>query len=405
MTGAEKGKIWMVLDHPMQFAVAMGVASYWKQQRYAINLLVSPHPYWGKVDINRYKAHFNDVFFMERPDYTWHPLSVIRTIYQIWRLKRRLARLNIGQNDVIVGLSIFHYLENIVLSMHPENFKIAIMPAVVYEECTRELDNDAYYTPPEGWIAGVLIEPVMGLYRTYCKKERLHPDTYWRLRYRKSLLEIYDRVVVMGDVSSDKNPDAERICAMPYPYVLTLSEEKLKETAIPTRKKVVFFGDSFRAGIWGLKPDIYSRYLNQCLSFLRTKYGDTYQLVYRPHPAESDEEAKYLDLKDFIIEKNTMLSELYFYENHSSIEAVFSVASTSSRSAYHFFINAYSFLDIFPFDSTAGNYFRAEMGNVPEEFYISDLTSTPLRYINAASIKSVIYSCRNTLDMVLHKQQ
>ncbi len=398
-----KQKIWMVLDHPMQFSIALALAAYWRDKVSAINLLVSSHAYWNRVDIELYKDKFHEIFFVERPDYTWHPVHIVRWLWQIWRLKRKIKLLGINRDDVIVGLSIFHYLENIVLSTHPENQKIAIMPAVVYKECTRDLNQDIYFTPPEGWVASLFIEPLTGLHHTYCKKEKLYPNTYWRLRYRQPLLEIYDRVVVMGNITEEDRPSGEGLYTIPYPYVLAL-EGKLEAKSKETKKKVVFFGDSFRDGLWGIAPETYASHLNECLAYLRKIYGATHQLVYRPHPTESDEEIKYLDLNQFEIEKDGMLAELYFYKNLENINAVFSVASTSSRSAFYFFLNAYAFLNVFPFDNAAKTYFRSEMGNIPYDFFIGNLSSVPTRYVKPENINSAKKSCQNVLNMVLQRQ-
>jgi hypothetical protein len=393
----------MVLEHPMQFSIALALAAHWRDRVSAINLLVSSHPYWKRVDIDLYRDKFDGISFMERPDYTWHPIRVIRWLRQIWSLKRRIKRLGINRNDVIVGLSVFSYLENIVLSTHPENLKIAVIPEVIYEECTRDLNQDSYFTPPEGWVARLLIEPLNGLHRTYCKKEKLHPDTYWRLRYRKPLPEIYDKVAVMGNITAADMHINERIYTMPYPYVVGLKDKKEAKSKV-AKKKVVFFGDFFRNGLWGVEPETYAQHLNECLAYLRRINGATHQLVYRPHPAESGEELKYLDLNQFEIEKDGMLSELYFYKYREDIEAVFSVASTSSRSAFHFFLNAYAFFNVFPFDSAARAYFKKEMGNVPSDFFISELLSEPNRYVKLENQNSAKKSCQNVLDMVLKRE-
>jgi len=388
----------------MQIATALPLATHWRKKTF-VNLLISPHPYWSRVDIESYRQFFDDIFILERPDYTCQPIRVMFWLWQIQRLKRRISHLGIDCDDIIVGLSVFHYLENIVLSTHRHNLKIAIMPAIVYEECTRNLDQDIYYTPPEGWVANLLVEPVAGLYRTYCKKEKLYPETYWRLRYRKPLLEIYDQVLVMGETPTKNSLDNQRIIAIPYPYVLALDETELEVVKRDSEKKVVFFGDSFVDGLWGVKADVYARYLNHCLSYLRTTYGTTHQLIYRPHPAETDEERKYLDLSQFEIETDGILAELYFYQNLKNIDTVFSVASTSSRAAFHFFLNAYSFIDIFPFDNIAKTALKKEMGNVPCEFFIQELSGIQPRYVKPENMNNARKSCQNALDMVLQYQR
>ena len=401
----EKQKVWIVLDHPQQFATALGIASYWDREKFIFNLLISPHPYWAKVDINLYKHQFDEIHFLERPDYTPNPIRVLKMIFQILRLKKGVAQLGIPQNDIIIGLSIFHYLENIVLSMHPKNLKIAIIPPVVYQECIREMDKNIYMNTLEGWLANWIVEPITGLHRTYCMKERLHPDTYWRIKYRESLLDIFDKVVVLGDFPGEKSYFGDNIITMPFPYVLAFEKaEAANNHRDKSPQKIVFFGDAFRGGIWGITPEIYAKNSNACLSFLREKYGSTYKLVYRPHPAETDE-IKLLDLNQFEVENDGMLAELYLYKKIEDIYAVFSVGSNASRSAFQFFINAYAFLNIFSYDEAAKKYFRLEMGNVPSDFYINDLSMTPNRYIKTEDINVAIKKCRDVLDTVLQKSK
>ncbi|MFC1965155.1 hypothetical protein ACFLWG_04060 [Chloroflexota bacterium] len=401
MAKSDKQKIWIVLDHPMQFATALAIASHWGREDFVLNLLISPHPYWRKVDINLYRYQFDEVIYLERPDYTWHPIRALQMILRIWRLKRRIARLNIKLDDIIIGLSVFHYLENMVLSMQSRNRKIAIMPSVVYQESINKIDKSIYRGTLEGWLASWLVEPIAGLHRTYCMKERLHPERYWRIRYKESLPDIYHKVVVLGTISDGGYQLGNSIITMPYPYVLALGETK-EENFDNARKsqKVVFFGNSFSEGYFGLKPEVYAHYVNQCLSFLREKYASTHKLVYRPHPTESDE-IKLLNLDQFDIEDDGMLSELYFYKNFADIYAVFSVGSTSSRTALHFFINAYAFINTFPFDEATKNYFRLEMGSVPDDFYIRDFSRTPKRYIKMKDADAAIKRCQDVLDLVL----
>lgn len=404
MSKNTKQKIWIVLDHPQQFATALGLVSYWRRRKFIINLIISPHTYWAKVDIDRYRNQFDNIHFFERPDYTCNPIKLLFMVYQIFRLRRKITKLIIHQNDIIVGLSVFHYLENIVLSLSPKNPKIAIMPHVVYNECRRTMDKNIYKNTFEGWLANWIVEPITGLYQTYCMKERLHPDTYWRIRYREELLNIYSDVIILGNAAGAEDHLGDKIHKMPFPYVLALGHLQKLQNGINSGncnpQKVVFFGDAFGRGIWGVPPEVYAKHLNKCLSFLREKYSSTYKLVYRPHPTEKDE-IKYLNLDQFEIENDGMLAELYLYENINRIYAVFSSGSNASRSALHFFINAYAFLDIFPYDNAGKAYFRNEMGNVPEDFYIRDLSLAPNRYIDDEAVIRAKRICENILETVL----
>ena len=320
-------------------------------------------------------------------------------ILKILRVKKRIAQLKIQPSDIIIGFAGSAFNENIMLSMHPKNLKIAIMPGVVYEECIRPVDKSIYKNTLEGWLANWIVEPITGLHRTWCMRDRLHPGLIWWIRYKKSLPEIYDKVVVLGNFSTQIG---ENIITMPFPYVLAL-QKKGSNRSNKKPQKVVFFG----ADILGfvatqIDPRIYAKTMNACLSFLRKKYGSTYRLVYRPHPDETTER-RLLDLDQFEIEDDGMLSEFYFYKNIENIHAVFSVESTSSRSAFHFFVNAYSFLNVFPYDEEMKNYFRLMMGNVPDDFYINDLSRMPKRYVNTVDMNEAIKKCQDVLDAVIRK--
>lgn len=392
--------MWIVLDHPQQFATALGIATYLGREKFIFNLLISPHPYWKKVDINLYKHQFDEIHFLERPDYTPNPINVLRMIFQIIRLKKRIAQLGINQNDIIVGLSIIHYLENIVLSVHQRNLKIAIMSQVVYQVCIQEMDENIYRNTLEGWLANWIVEPITGLNRTYCMKERRYPNSYWCIRYRKSLLDIFNKVIILGNISFENNYVGDNIITMPFPYVLALKNSVAESNQRnDNHKKIVFFGTSFRTGMWNITPEIYAKNLNACLSFLREKYGMNFKLVYRPHPTEKDE-IKQLDLRQFEIENDGMLAELYLYKNAEDIHAVFSVCSSSSMSAFQIFINAYAFMNIFPYDERVKKIFRLEMGNVPDDFYINGLSAAPNRYINNININAAIKQCIAVLDNI-----
>jgi len=53
MATSEKQKIWMVLGHPLEFLTALAIASYWGREKYALNSLISRHPYCRKVDMRK----------------------------------------------------------------------------------------------------------------------------------------------------------------------------------------------------------------------------------------------------------------------------------------------------------------------------------------------------------------
>ncbi len=454
----EKRKIWMVLDHSQELATALALASYWERKEFVSNLLISPHPYWRKVDFKLYEHQFDKIVFLERPDNIpapfpkpgriltrlhagrrvaklkgepaglairrmilrrlratlLYPAHLLGLILKIRRVKKEVARLAIQQSDILIWLAVGHFADSIVLSMHPHNLKIAVINSEVYQRGTSPVDRDIYQDTFEGWVANRLIEPITGLHRTYKVRSRAHPELPLMTRYRKSLPEIYDGVVVLGESSNPEIELGDNVIRMPYPYVLirngirnNYNHNKLK--------KVVFFGSKFTGAIAGIiDPEVYAKRLNSCLDFVREKYGADYKLVYRPHPREDDgagpldlnrfeDELRFLNLDQFEIETDGMMAELYFCRNVENIHSVFSVESTSSRSALHFFINAYSFLDIFPYDVEMKTFFKSFIGDVPDEFYLDDLSTVPVRYVKTKDMSETMRKCQNVLDTLLVK--
>jgi len=435
---------WLVFDHARWLAEALAMVSYWGREKYIFNLLIFPSGYWQKrVDFNLYKDQFDEIILLERPMYfsspfrkpladlkmlrqirsvaqiegrpsnivivrsifhrlqsiLLYPVRILGIILKILRVKKRISSLKIQPSDIIIGFAGIIFGENIVISMHPKNLKIAVMHGQTYEECTRPIAKKFYTNTVEGWLANWIIEPLTGLHRTYYMKDRLHQGLHWWARYRKPLLEIYDKAVVLGNFPSQTGSN---ILTMPFPYVLGLKKTRNNHSS-KEPQKVVFFGTDFLGFITSqMEPEVYVQKLNACLSFLREKFGSTYKLVYRPHPADTAER-HLLDLNQFEIEDDGMLSELYLYRNIDNIHAVFSDVSSSSRSALHFFINAYSFLNLFPYDEAMKHYFRLAMGNVPDDFYINDLSMMPKRYVQTENTNETIKKCQDVLDSVLRR--
>ena len=453
VSNSKNQKIWMILNNPTGMVTALAMASHWGREKFVLNLLISRHPYWQKIDITPYEDQFDKIVFLDHIDYVpgpfpkprrilrsfrtgkrvaqlkdqpanlaisqmilrrlratlLYPIHIAKMILKIRRVKKEVARLGIQQEDILIWLTVWHFVDNIVLSMHPQNLKIAVITSETYQRGTKAFDKDVYENTFEGWITNWLIEPITGLPQTYCVKDRFHPELPFMVRHKHPLPEVFDKIVILGDFSEQTKDD---IIPMPFPYVLAIIKEG-RNHAGTGPQQVVFFGSKFTGAIAGIvDPEIYAKHLNSCLAFVRDKYGSNCKLVYRPHPRESDsvgslnlsqyeDELRFLDLKQFEIETDGTFAELYFCRNIENIQAVFSVESTSSRSAFHFFINAYSFLDIFPYDEGMKEYFRRFIGEVPDEFYINDLSMMPKEYVKTEDSKASTRRCQKVLDVLL----
>jgi hypothetical protein len=189
--------------------------------------------------------------------------------------------------------------------------------------------------------------------------------------------------VVLGNLYDEFNSNHSRTVFMPYPYIL---ESRERKEPVPlkndNRQKVVdFWGTVFaEEGVQPIKSREFAAMVNKCLSFLRRNYANTHRLVYRPHPQETDRDWRLLDLEQFELETDRQIAELYMYDNREIIEAMFSVHSTSSRSAVNFGINSYVFCETFGFDELTNQHNRRHLGRQPDGFYIKDLANSPTEY-------------------------
>ena len=387
----------MILDHPQQLAIALGIIACLDENKFVFNLIVSTHHYWKKVDINKYKNQFSEIHFFERPDYVSTPIRFVKNFLLMNRLKTDISKLGIQEKDIIIGFSIVYYIENIVLSMYPNNYKVAFMPLVSFDELNTKIDNNFYKNTIEGLLANWITEPLLGLNKTICVRRRLNYYTYWLIQYKDSIQNIFNKVVILSKAPLTMLELNKAILIMPFPYACFISAPIGGDECTIT-KKIVLFGTNFQNGVWNIPPKAYSKEMNKCIAYLRKNYGDKYKLVYRPHPAEKGEN---LNLNGFEIEEDGTLAELYFKENYQNLYAVFSVESTSSRSAYDFYINSYCFLELFPYDEIAKKCFRGLMGLVPEEFYIKDLSSPPKEYMKHYESGIAARECHNILASII----
>lgn len=397
----------MVFDHPHQLAIALPLAAYWRQSHFIANLLISPHPYWKNVHLDRYANQFDRIVrFENRPDYARTVRGSIRQIRTILLLKKQVANLGIMQDDVIVGLSSSTFVENIVLSHTTKNLKIAIIPAVAYDELVTRPDWSAFRFSRGGWLARYFVQPLTGLERTLRLTHRKwqQDSKYGNVmeRFDREIGDIYTKVVVLVNLYDEFRSENSKTIFIPFPYVLAFSRGQ-KGTDEDRKKRVVFFGTPLGGQAIDCKE--FGRKLNECLSYLRRIYGDTHRLIYRPHPQETADDWRLLDLSQFEIETDRQLAELYMYEQRDSIDAVFSVSSTTSKTAVSFGINAYVFFELFDFADVSNQYFRGHLGKQPDGFYIKDISVPPVEYQNSQRLEHARMVIQDSIDSIINEER
>jgi hypothetical protein len=341
--------------------------------------------WWERAQWETYRDRFASVHSFARIESCRGFGDLPRFFQQNKQRQRKLSALPIdSKTDVLLCLAGVLKIGNAVASAYPDIYKVLCIPEKVYRQLTRNGSRARYRFTTSGWLQNRLVEPLAGLERTIHFKPRINPggDGVRIERLQKDPDEIYDTILIMSNSGRDLPAmEDSRALTARFPSIADLQRVPAAGALNGEQdrhRRVIFFGTPFLL-VHNLAPGVYVEHLNHCLDYLRRHYGERCDLIYRPHPAETNE-AEQLNLEGFQIEDDREAAELYFLQHFGSIEAVYSVSSTVSRTAYNNGLNAYSLWRCFPFPESAAKFFENLMGDVPPEFDIRDLTMSPVAY-------------------------
>ena len=399
-------KLWVILGRPVRLPNALiAVQALRDFFPGGCHLLRDESAWWDRANWQPYAKYFSGI----------HPFPRVKTcrgLVDLPRLYRETAgrKSAVGQlpvnpdSDVLLCLASVMGLANAAVSAHPHVYKILCISKSGYEGLTRHPDRMRFRFTTSGWLQNRVVEPLAGVERTINFKPRLNPggDGVRLVRLQKEPHAVYDSVICMSNTGRELPRGAgEQLVAARFPSMAELSELPAIETDSGGRHRVLFFGTPFLL-IHNLPPDVYVEHLNRCLDFLRRSHPDA-DLIYRPHPIET-KEASQLQLQGFQIDNDREAAELYFMRHFASIDAIYSVSSTVSRTALNYGLNAYSLWRCFPFPETAASFFERIMGEVPPEFDIRDLAQPPVAYQSSRTIEPGTRSFGEALRLVMERR-
>jgi len=381
----EQPKLWIVISRPDRLPNAL-VAADVLRERFpgGVHLLREESKWWENANWKPLVREFAEVYAFPKVR-TCRGLKDLPRLYrENVERQRGVSALPISpDSDVLLCLAGLLGLGNAAISAHPDVYKILCVSQKAYGELTRRGDRARFRFTTSGWLQNRVVEPLAGVERTIHYKPRINPggDGVRLRRLQKDLDEVFDAIVLMSNDGRQLPPEAgDRIIPARFPSIAELrnfSAPSLANNGRDRHRQVIFFGTPFLL-VQNLEPDVYIEYLNRCLDYIRRHYPNC-DLIYRPHPAETDE-ANRLNLEGFRIENDREVADLYFLRHFAKIEAVYSVSSTVSRTALNNGLNAYAIWYCFPFSETQSKFFRKVMGDVPPEFEIRDLTKVPIAY-------------------------
>ena len=371
---------WFVVDHPLQLVDALYTAQFLRTSGFKVHLLVSLHPYWKQDYLTLCEEFFDSIHVYERLAHE-HAQYGIFYLLAVRRLQRSLCSLGIGEKDLIVSFMICWTLENALISLFKQNFKVLVLPEYRFSmDLEVNPDMHLHQFVPGGEISYRMIEPLCGLYRTlYMQEKGTHSAVGTFVRYESAIETLYNVTLLMYNHGQKKAEHLRSgiVATSRPPYQKFYPVEKNN----PEKKKIIVFG----SGLFSVltcqltQTEHEISVLNHCLEYIRRNYQHRYHLIYRPHPIHR-QEMECLNLDNFEIELDGAMAELYFLKERAIIHQVFSMTSSTSVIAFNHGLNAYSFLKLFDFLGQEVHNLLELYQGVPSVFFITDLSRLPYPY-------------------------
>ncbi|MFL6582892.1 MAG: hypothetical protein ACJ8KU_00080 [Chthoniobacterales bacterium] len=374
-------QLWLVIARPDHLHTALIAADALKHRfPGGCHLIREESEWWQRASWQQFRDRFASVHALARLN-TCRGLADLPRLYRDTAARQRaLGALPIDpQHDTLCVLAGALAIGNAAASAHRDVFKILRASQKSFNDLKRPIDRRHYRFTTSGWLQNRVVDPLNRVERTVNLKPRFNPggDGVRIGRLQRDPEEIYDVIIVENETGDVPRGQMSRVIGARPPRIAELSWLQAAANRVE-KQRVVFFGTPFIL-VKNLEPGVYLQSLQRCFDFLRLNYGDTCELIYRPHPAETTE-TSLLNLAGFRIENDREAAELYFLRHFAAIEAVYSVSSSVSRVALHNGLDAYAFWPCFPFSETAAHFFAKLMGDVPPEFLIRDLDQPPVKY-------------------------
>lgn len=370
-------RLWIASPRPDGLVTALAVAAMTRGRYAACHLVHERSPAWDRTRWEEWRGSFAGVHPMPKVRAVRGVLGAGRYVRELRRRQGALRVLGIGARDTILCLGGTTNLANALASAYPAVAKVLCLPALFYADACRPAYTPGFRHTTAGWFQYRLLNWLGGVHRALHLKRRGASGDGVRLqRLKKNLSDVFQAVLVLSnDGRATLPPAGPRVFNARFPGPGDLVPLRLPAESRPGQI-VVFFGTPFML-VRNLDPHHYAAILNACLDYLRQHHGASCRLVYRPHPAETSER-RLLRLRGFIPQVDLEAAELYLLRHHEQIAAVYSVASTVSRTAFNYGLEGHAFWRLFPFAPPAAAFFEGLLGRVPAGFEIRSLDEPPV---------------------------
>lgn len=323
--------VYMFCNHPFELPGYAGIVNVIREVRpdMEITLILDSMPYFRKTEVDFALKYFDNVERVGYCNYQAGPwataiFGIARGFVSAYQFSRQLRAIDIKPNSFVFLMSGRQLVSNILL----RRLK-GLNPTLVYltQRHTESVDN---------YVFSYKISLLANLYHLFFGASFVdyfyfRGYNYWP--YIQHRRDPYHHTFYLQSpgASLPASPDD-----IPFPLYFPGRQQNASQAT------VVLFGSVFKH--WhGVNLDKFVPRFNEVIQHIRTKHAGS-KLIYKPHPNETDE-GELLDLHGFAIDES-LTGELMFMKD-PSIATVYSVASTTSRTAPCFGIRAYVLFPLF----------------------------------------------------------
>ena len=302
--------------------------------------LIFEHKYFNSDIYEFIKRSKIDSTFLEKPEY-------LTNIYKGFRKSIKFInyfKKKVSKNTLIITFSKFElYID--LLNKHFKNHISILQPSSTVNDFNKN-ELEVFHTYK---IRRNIYEFLFNLTRT-------NP---YRLKSTKSIV-LFDKLSKNTEIflSNNKNRNFNEIT---FPF--SIKEEKLKYP-----NTIVVFGSRFLEWEYfnAKKIDLFNDFIKN----LKSKYLK-FKFIYVKHPLEKNE-SDFLKIDNFEIIENSINAEMIFYDMGHKIHSVYSIGSTSSKTAFEFGIRSHVIYKSFKFDSSVEKIYDTIFSGYPKHFFIKN---------------------------------
>lgn len=329
-------KIVFIINHPIDIVFALSIIK--ELNLVESEFLVFDHKYFNRDIYEFIKRSKIDFTLLEKPEYLTNIYKGFRkSIKFINYLKKK-----INENTLIITFSKFElYID--LLNKHFKNHISILQPSSTVNDFNKN-ELEVFHT----------YKIRRNIYEFLFKLKKSIP---YKLNSTRSIV-VFDKLSKNIEIflSNNKNLNPNEIT---FPF--NIKEERLKHPNI-----IVVFGSRFLE--WEYFDTKKIDLFNDFLENLKSRHLE-FKFIYVKHPLEK-REYEFLNINEFEIIENSINAEMIFHKMGHKIHSVYSIGSTSSKTAFEFGIRSHVIYKSLKFESSVEKIYDRIFRGYPKHFFV-----------------------------------